>query len=93
MSLFRGHRVVQEQLFARLDSLLVIPFAVADLASVVKEVSACAMLWCVPCVCKVHSMCGYVMYSLCGYVVCSLGGYVEYYKLCGLGCILNIYYV
>ena len=66
MSLFRGHRVVQEQLFARLDSLLVVPFAVADLASVVKEVSACAMLWCVPCVGT------YKVHSLCGHVVCSM---------------------
>jgi inositol 1,4,5-triphosphate receptor type 1 len=34
----RGHRLVQEQLFMRLDSILSVPFAVASVASVVGEV-------------------------------------------------------
>ena len=65
MSLFRGHRVVQEQLFARLDSLLVVPFAVADLASVVREVSVCAKLWCVHCVGMLCIPCVGVRYIPC----------------------------
>ena len=80
MSLFRGHRVVQEQLFARLDSLLVVPFAVADLASVVREVSACAMLWCVPCVGVQCISCVGMWCAPCRYVECYLCGCVEYFQ-------------